>query len=183
MGELYFEKFANFDRAGEPASVCMPFGAGWVFDGDLARFGVDEAICQARPLSFWHDGSIKWLKVDFLADLPANGDCRYAYGFDNRGIAADSISVFDNDGELIVDNGAIRVVLGNAAGDKPFKSLARGDYCADKISAPYVTLDGQICPAILAAPWEISESGSVLVKLTARGNHGDTDLGFVITIT
>ena len=74
--KLLFEKISRFDRPAEPCSVAVPLAAGelpiaggefgWVavFDGRRAL------PTQSRVTARWPDGSVKWLLVHFLADLP-----------------------------------------------------------------------------------------------------------------
>ena len=88
MDQLYFEKYANFRRENEPVTVSIPFARGEVPPEKLQTLKIfcpdETATLQTRPLSHWDDGTVKWCKVDFLANLPANEDKTYRYGFDDE---------------------------------------------------------------------------------------------------
>ena len=64
----------GIDRRAEPVTLGVPVaeGAGtgggwWLVDESGERLA-----CQTEALAFWPTGSIQWLKVTFLVDLPAN---------------------------------------------------------------------------------------------------------------
>lgn len=61
---VYFEKYANFERKGEPCSIAVPFPEGelWKTDSVVIRNKDDRAFpTQPRITAKWPDGSIKWL--------------------------------------------------------------------------------------------------------------------------
>ncbi|CDI03958.1 conserved hypothetical protein [Candidatus Competibacter denitrificans Run_A_D11] len=71
---VWLQERHGFARRKQPVRIGIPLCHGQVFDS--AETGVIDHTgswlpSQARPLSWWPDRSIKWLLVDFLADLQA----------------------------------------------------------------------------------------------------------------
>lgn len=62
-------------RTGEPVTTGVPFARGTLFGG--ARLRLDDSAgqpvpCEFAPLVHWPDGSVKWLRLRFRADVAAN---------------------------------------------------------------------------------------------------------------
>src|SRR6185295_19922369 len=74
------EEAGNVQRKGWPTRVGVPFAKGRVSKenviGVTAPDGKNVAV-QTKAMGTWPDGSIKWLLVDFPADVPANGHVFY----------------------------------------------------------------------------------------------------------
>src|SRR5207245_124632 len=71
---LALEESAGVARHAWPASASVPLPRGRVQSPDklwLAAPGGRAAPLQARALERWPDGSVRWLLLDFLADVPA----------------------------------------------------------------------------------------------------------------
>ena len=67
---------AGVERCNWPVTRGVPLPGGAV--QDPARLGVEDADCrpvaaQFRVLSRWPDRSLKWVLVDFQADVPPGG--------------------------------------------------------------------------------------------------------------
>src|SRR5690606_19244730 len=73
---ITFEKLSMYERSLEPCMVALPFAQGRLTPDAVSRISIlDDAKSipsQCRATALWPDGSIKWLLVHFLADLPAN---------------------------------------------------------------------------------------------------------------
>jgi hypothetical protein len=68
---------------------------------------------QAEPLARWEDGSVKWLLLDFFADIAAgqSNDYKLLYGADAAGVAAPPsppLTWRRTDSGVYVDTGALR---------------------------------------------------------------------------
>ncbi len=189
---LYFEKLANFPRVAEPVACTIPFAIGQADDGAIEKLAVYDAngpvATQAKVLGSWPDGTAKWVKVAFLADLPANGSKTYEYDFTGRKAAAGAIRMAQNDlGLLEIDNGCLKIALNNAAGKRPFALFEHGDFCLEEeaIDGPYMVGEsGKRLYAQMKSEWEVQERGEVFVKLRSRGVHRDAgEDGFSFTLT
>ena len=192
MSELFFEKYANFDRVNEPVRVSIPFTKGAVRDLTTLRVFKDEktALSQARALGFWDDGSVKWAKVDFMADLPANNSAVYNYEFSENPIHGFDIAVVTKDDTFQVQNGSFVLDFNNKAGEKPFRCFERGGFKLnqEQIDGPYILDEaGDKYTAVLDEPWTVEEEGVALIKLSAKGRHkspgGAEFMDFIINVT
>ena len=74
MISLKFEKTYKYDRKQEPCYVALPYPKGrlWNKDSVVIKNSQGNVLSQAKVTSHWEDGSIRWLFVRFLADLPGN---------------------------------------------------------------------------------------------------------------
>lgn len=69
---IWLEDYNNLNRTSEPVRLGIPIARGLLTDSSNIRL-MDE-LGQSRPLSvrplcLWPDGSVKWLLVDFIADI------------------------------------------------------------------------------------------------------------------
>ncbi len=73
--EIKFPKLFRYDRIHEHCQVAIPFPKGALRDGDAVRIyqGGIAMPSQQKVTSRHQDGSIRYLFVRFLADLPGNG--------------------------------------------------------------------------------------------------------------
>src|SRR5882724_192783 len=77
---LALEESAGVARHAWPASASVPLPRGRVQSPEklwLAAPGERAAPLQARALERWPDGSVRWLLLDFLADVPAGKVATY----------------------------------------------------------------------------------------------------------
>ncbi len=129
--KLHFEKLSRFAREQEPCSVSVPFSRGKVFPG--LQYCVTNNVvtrpAQTKTLSLWDDGSVKWLFVRFLADLPANAPDDYYLQIADDETAASLAAVNADFDRLQVELGA--TVHRQGAG----KVVALNDYISNKPSA------------------------------------------------
>jgi len=191
MGKLTFNKFANFNRKKEPVNVSIPFEKGALRSIACLKITDDkkETIkSQVRALGLWDDGSIKWAKVDFLADLPANKGVIYDYAITNEPKIVDpqAATIYMDGDTLVADNFCMSLAFNNKAGEKPFRSFSREHFKLEEhqIDGPYLLDEtGARHAAILSEPWTVEEDGPIFVKLSAKGKHGDSGfMDFIISV-
>lgn len=148
----------DVQRVADPVSGGIPFPRGALSDAHIARLALADAQGRRvdslqRPvaLGHWNDGSVKWLLLDFLADVPANGEARFTLGLtsaDQR--FAEGIRVSENEAAFTVDTGTLKAVINK----RSFTFLenvwvdadGNGTYTATEqvVSAPgemFITLD------------------------------------------
>lgn len=72
--KIYFDKLYRYDRLQEPAGIALPFKEGELKTADRIAITQNGRKCMVQPkvTSKHADGSIRYLYVDFLADIPAN---------------------------------------------------------------------------------------------------------------
>mgnify|MGYP000895072032 CR=1 FL=1 len=71
---LHFPRLSRFDRTAEPIRFAAPFPQGALRPEEAVAVAIgDRSVpTQARPTATWPDGSVKWLLVDALVDLPGS---------------------------------------------------------------------------------------------------------------
>jgi len=69
---IFLSETSNLERISEPVSVSVSFENGGVFDlGTLALFDSDQQHipCHIKPLAYWPNKSIKWVRLYFQYSL------------------------------------------------------------------------------------------------------------------
>ncbi|MCX7590340.1 MAG: hypothetical protein N2255_01800 [Kiritimatiellae bacterium] len=120
---LNVTEWARVDRRDEPVTGGVPLPPGAVFD--TAKLRVVDPSGNPVPAQFkvmerwWkpaYDDSIRWLKVDFLADVPATETTVYRLRDNGEGIIpATPLSVTENEGEILVTTGPLRFTINKKA--------------------------------------------------------------------
>ncbi|MBW2732291.1 MAG: hypothetical protein JRH20_07835 [Deltaproteobacteria bacterium] len=102
-----------------PVSGGVPFGRGVVLATQLERVTLAD-VRGLRVKSFqkpvvlgsWPDGSVKWLLLDFLANVPAQGSATFTLGLADTSNAGDpQIHVTEDAQRFTVDTGRLKVEL------------------------------------------------------------------------
>lgn len=177
---------------GFPVSNGIPFAKGELGNPDHARL-LDsqgrEIPMQAQATMRWLDGSIKWLLVTFLADLPANGHSDYSveYGTRVRRMAVPAPVKVRQDGQQItVDTGLLRAQFDGTRSGCPtrlwFDADGDGQFAdADEIGAEAMALklagaagadfDTLHAPELV----EIEEAGPLRVVVKLSGHHQNAE--------
>ncbi len=159
----------DVDAAAWPVSSGVPFPEGVLgSEGDLRLIrGDEEVLAQFRPLGTWPDGSIKWVLVTILADVPAGESAEYVlqYGREVQGMAqtADLAPMAaEQDGEVSIDTGALQLRVdrhGQIVGpDGPM------------VTELVETARGAFSSALSDATVTIEENGPVRVVVRSIGN-------------
>lgn len=181
MVRIHFEIMSKYEQKGEPVSVAIPFPKGKADYEDLSRFSIRKGgelyPAQYKVTADWEDGSIKWLLINFLADLPANKAVDYWFCQEDVPIRPLSPIVFVKDGHLLIDTGSVRAVLNPAGSDHIFSVIEAGGCLYDEkaVTGPYmIDKDNrQYRVHIGDEGWDILEEGPVRAVLRTKGKHYD----------
>lgn len=108
----------NAERRQAPVSGGVPFARGELFEDDLDLLTLVDAsggrvASFQRPVALgrWDDGSVKWLLLDFSADVPAGGARAFTLCFAETRPASDGVVVTEEADAFVIDTGAMRAVL------------------------------------------------------------------------
>lgn len=188
MIPLHFEKLSMFARVAECARVAVPVAEGVLDDASsvVVRDADGTALpTQARVTARWSDGSVKWLLVHMLVDLP--GDAARTVQLDLTGgdapAPAEPVRLERRDGWVSVRNGALTIDLGG-----PGEAVIAGTvldepaFEAGQWLGPRVTCDGvRYVARVGAEGWRTIHDGPVFTSLETRGRHvredGSADSG------
>jgi len=180
---LHFEKLSRFDRAAEPCTVAVPFaeGALAVEGGEFRKVAVcdgkRELPTQSRVTATWPDGSVKWLLVHFLADLPGGEPKDLELRFGTEPPQPDTpVGVREDPaGGLTVSGGAltIRLAAAHQAGLVSLASAGGFSLADSEFTGPRLTNElGETFTACVGERgWEIVEAGPVRAALATAGSH------------
>ncbi|MFO8079019.1 MAG: hypothetical protein R6V07_01830 [Armatimonadota bacterium] len=172
-----------------PVSQGVPFPQGALGSADHARVldaAGAEVPAQIDVTSRWPDGTVKWVLLDFQADIPETRQVQYALEFGTevtRAPVADSVDVNDAEDAVVVDTGALKVRLDradfaflgeawlDADGDGAYSSEERVTE-TDGAGIVLTDLDGEQfnslgAPEMLA----VTREGPLHAVVTARGPH------------
>ncbi|MFW6155672.1 MAG: beta-L-arabinofuranosidase domain-containing protein [Armatimonadota bacterium] len=173
-----FPKLSKFDRIAEPTTCAVPFPEGQLSPDAavaLTRDGV-SAPTQTRPTALWPDGSVKWLLVDALVDLPGNASTHYELTVEAQPLSpTDEARVEIRDDAPRVETG--RLVLELAGPDERglIRSIAvdgRVMASGGELVGPELTIEGQrFVAAVGEGGWRVVEPGPVRLVVEADGKH------------
>jgi hypothetical protein len=115
-------------RQNAPVRGGVPFARGVLKECATARLQTEAGAalpCQVRPLARWYDGSIKWLLVDTLLDVPANGAVHLQLEPGAAPAAAAArVTVSEDAVAITVDSGPARFVFAKTAFGLPTAAWA-----------------------------------------------------------
>ena len=101
-------------RTGEPVTLGMPFARGTLSATAPFRIvdgGGDTQDAQFQVMALWDDGSVKWLKCHFQADVPAGSTAVYNLRTDTQATPATELSVSETAAAITVTTGPLRFTV------------------------------------------------------------------------
>lgn len=185
---ILIQEQASITRTGEPVTLGLPFAPGKLRAGSSMRItdatGQDTPA-QFQPMAYWNDGSVKWLKCDFLADVAAN--TQTTYWFEQK-TATSIVSPLVLDGtqeEFVITTGPMRFVVDRTRfnlfrliwldldGDGQFDEAE--EILKSDSPGPNVSVGNQIYRTDTQAPAEIvvEEQGPAKIVLRISGRHSN----------
>lgn len=194
--ELFFEKISHYDRPQEPVTVGIPFPRGALSRAEQFALydGAAEVYCQKSVTGSWDDGSIRWLLVHSLLDLPGGSGKAFRFAIEDETRAqpapAAALKVVDGEQEVVLDTGPLQLAVGKPRADLIRSVTLRGERLWDEVSWPGFSVIDEQGTAFGtagddAARVEIEERGPLRVTLSITGRHrggADGFLDYVIRI-
>ncbi len=185
--EVFIDKLYKFDRKNEQCFVGFPFPKGEV--RELAEVRIldedkDEYLpTQMKVTSRYEDGSVRFIFIRFLANLPANKKCRFLckIGAEDKPVASFNplFTEKTENGfrlETKEENGKRFSIEVKNETESVFHSITSGKkvYTQNNLVGPELKINGKDNPfAIKTGKWEIVEEGPLCVVLRNRGRHVD----------
>ncbi len=176
--DIIFEKLYRYDRIAEPCGVCVPLAKGELFETDkvaVLHNGV-RVTSQTKVTSRHLDGSIRYMYVRFLANLPANKgavltlETDYDGSSDAKPDTSGKMTVSDTGGGYTLDTGALKFSVKNDS-SSVFESLFDGcrTYNSDNFEGPYLKDGNGRVYSVRIGKWRVVEQGDVCTILAADG--------------
>ena len=170
MIKLHFEKIYKNSRSREHIYFGVPFKKG-VLKSPNSYITDNSGKCYpscARPTAFWNDGSIKWLFVRAMLNLPGNGSVDYYFDTEKND-KGEYIPVTVNNN--VVKAGNMEVALSTEK-NKLFDYINFNDTAFDYsyISAPMLSAFNNSYDFKIN-DWTIKENCDICTVITGRGYH------------
>lgn len=176
--EIRFQKLYRYDRLKEHCNVAIPFVKGAMKDGDgifISQNGKNVPV-QSKVTSRYEDGSIRYLFVRFMADLPGNKKAVLECTTEDN--SADSVvyeplQVVPAENGYIV-NAGVKFQVSNGA-TTVFDWLEDGyrKYTAKQFVGPMLT-DGEGNEfGVNLKDWRVVEDGPLCAILSCMGESGN----------
>jgi hypothetical protein len=187
MIKLHFEKISRFQRKGEFVETALPFAKGELHDAGsiLVHDGGLSIRPQAAVTAKWPDGSIKWVHLSFLADLPANASKDYFLSTDGGEANTDHPAVTVDPAGRIVNTGVLEAALSPKGSARLFERLTGpASFEGEEIEGPILTSGGRDYTITLERDWQFCETGPYRIIAENSGRHYDSsgDSLFAFTV-
>ena len=144
---IVITEYEGLKRVNEPVTVGIPLPQGQVFTpSDLALYNASDARIpvQSEVLSHWSDGSVRWVLLDFLANIAPKTTVTYTLKHGERpdfGTPGVSITGQESPDSTVIDTGYALFHL-NPTVFSPFaRILIQGKNVLDEPGSSLVLLD------------------------------------------
>ncbi|SEW34835.1 hypothetical protein [[Clostridium] fimetarium] len=173
MVEIYFDKLYRYSRDEEHCFVAIP-----VKKGELKNLSKVTVLQNGKPVpmqgkvtSYYDDGSVRYMFLRFMANLPANAKTTLNCDFDSSEVSIyEGMKVCEIEDGFNVDCDGLSFQLKHNSSNI-FEQLSDGNkiYLAEQFEGPYL-IDGKGSLYEMAiGKWSIVESGPICSAFTAKG--------------
>ena len=171
---IYFDKLYRYDRLSEPAGIAIPFREGELKDMGKIAIMQNDRPCMIQPkvTSRHADGSVRYLYIDFLADIPANKGTVLQLEHDTDAKCNETGAVvLKMENGFCVNTGCLQFTVRNNS-KSIFETVddGRKKYTADNFEGPYLKDDAGKYDMV-TGEWKVKESGPVKVVLSVMGSN------------
>lgn len=177
MIDIYVDKLYKYARKDEPCFIGIPMKKGVLRDLDKVAVLQDDRVLpiQKKVTAWYDDGSVKFLFLRFLADLPANKGVVLKCDTDaqsDQDSDVFAIAVSQEQSGIKVDTGVISFAVENDS-DRIFRYVAVEGrrYEKQQLTGPVLCGGGGNQYQMKIDRWNIVESGAVCTILKAKGTN------------
>ncbi|MGI6355361.1 MAG: beta-L-arabinofuranosidase domain-containing protein [Lentisphaeria bacterium] len=183
-GEMVFPKLSRFDRNQEPCSLALPLPAGALSNPEnFSIWDGDRALpCQTTVTSRWPDQSVRWLYVDFLANLPGLKEKRLSWRLEpSKPPREGSAAVVVVDGAVRLESGVATLHLSSPGDILELRTGLVADGASERLLGdchhPFWEDDsGTVWKAVLDQDgWQVVSPGPIHAIVQGRGKHQSED--------
>lgn len=175
------EETDNVPRSSQPVRMGFPFTLGALSsDTQLAIQSQDSVLisCQISPLTFWHDGSVKWAMIDFFVDIKNNEKLSLTltdtFSTEQLSSQFGKIKLLENQSQLEINNGLDTFYIETTPGE--LLSLVTSSKQSEKLSIEltgskteqYKGIVDKVCI-------DVTEEATHKKSLTVNGSFIDED--------
>lgn len=190
MVQIYFDKLYRYRRVAEPCSVAIPVKKGELRTLDSVAILKDgnPVPLQGKVTSRYADGSIRYMFLRFMADLPANKGTVLEFDFNSsvKSSAKEAVVEAVKDGFFVNCHGIRFAVKNNS--DGIFDMIDDGNrvYVKENFEGPYLQDSDDNKYECCLDEWRVVESGEVCVILAANGTNtanGIKNIDYEVRVT
>lgn len=184
--EIRFDRLFRYDRTMVPSSVCVPFPEGVLTEdrGVEVTDGGAPVPVQTKVTSRYSDGSVRYLLVRLMCDLPGNEKKTLKLRIlPECPQAKDGFISAETDGGIDIDNGVIKASVRDGSGTL-FTSFdsSRAGFSPALIEGPVFREGGNLY-GVCFEHWEIEENGPLYSRVTGSGRFtGKRDIRFEVRL-
>lgn len=190
MIDIFFDKLYRYPRIEEPCSIAIPVKEGTLNSLDKLAIIQEGKILpmQAKVTSRHKDGSIRYIFVRFMADLPANQKAKVVCDFNcDMPLKNEVMDVKDTEDGYIVNTGKITFSVKNCS-SSILNSVDDSNkiYTSSHFEGPYLKDGFNHIYDIKIDQWRVVETGAVCTILAAQGSNLSSDgknIDFEVRIT
>lgn len=192
MIDIYIDKLYRYERKDEPCFIGIPIKRGELRDlAHVAVFQDGRTLPVQKKITARHDdGSVKFMFLRFLADLPANKGvvlkCDTNAQTDKLS-GAPAIAVRQQEGGISVDTGAVSFAVKDDSGSVfDFVEAEGKRYERGQLIGPVLCDGAGNKYRVQIGKWRIVESGAVCAILKAKGANvceGTETIDFEVKLT
>lgn len=188
MIELYFDKLYRYPRVAEPCYIGIPLKKGVLRDLEhIAVLQDDKAVpLQKKVTSYYKDGSVRFLFLRFMADLPANKGTKLICELESAHILdASDMQVVQDEKGITVNTGEISFAVENHSNSLFSWLETKGcRYEKEQFVGPLLEDGDGYRYSVELENWEVQEAGPVATILRTKGtNIGEKNIAFTISVT
>lgn len=187
---LLVEERAGITRTEEAVTMGVPFPKGNLLS--LNNLGVQSPTdnpvdAQFKVMSYWNDGSIRWVKCDFQASVAANTTAAYQLITNSNHNTSSDLSYTENANSITVNTGILQFSVSktsfNLLDEVHLDINQNGTYEANEIIVNsgsslggvvnqngIIYQSGQQIPTSI----EVEEAGPMKIVIKVSGHHHDT---------
>lgn len=175
MVDIYFDKLYRYPRKEEHCFVAIPVKKGEL--ESLSKVAVmqdgNPVPMQGKVTSRHKDGSIRYMFLRFMADLPANAKTVLTCDFNSdRKSEYEGMKVYTEDNGIYADCDGLSFRLKNNS-SHIFEELNDGNkiYTAEQFEGPFLKDGAGNLYDMKIGKWEILERGTICSVFVARGTN------------
>ena len=165
--DIMFDKLYRYDRIQEPCGVCIPVKKGKLKSTDSVEViqNNKKVMSQTKVTSRYDDGSVRYMYVRFLADLPGNKGTVLQLNMDGTDLPAangQGIKLDKTHEGYAVDTGALKFTVKNDS-DGIFEYVNDGnrEYDRSNFVGPLLKDGEGIQYGVKIGQWKVVEEGDV----------------------
>ncbi|MDD6572092.1 MAG: hypothetical protein PUF12_06910 [Thermoflexaceae bacterium] len=185
--EIRFDKLYRYDRLSEHCSIAIPVKESELYNLDEVQILDGESLLpvQKKVTSRYKDGSVRYMFLRFMADLPANNRKVFQCDFHNKQQQLyEGISITkEKDGFLVDCKGLQFAVQDDSTNLFTYLNDGNKEYTAEQFVGPVLTTGGEEY-GVRFGQWDVVEDGPLCAILRNQGKcTGSRNISFECMIT